>query len=165
MTSGQFKRTGAFIGTVATGIAVAKIVSPRSNARMIEGIGKSFSSTLGAMTGEALRAGRDNVELAKYQRGGTSIIDVNTPAKPTASNTSVWKQGYDLANERYPELRTVRYGHRSIVHILWSLFPQVRTPYVVNWPGIAERLSGVSAADDMELLGDIIGELWDRNGL
>lgn len=35
MASGQFKRTGAFIGTVATGIAVAKIVSPRSSTRVI----------------------------------------------------------------------------------------------------------------------------------
>lgn len=137
---------GAFIGTVTTAAIVTEMLRPKSSTRVIEGIGKSFSNSLGAAMGQP--PSRTN-SVSPHDR-------------------SVWEEGYELANGRFPELRAnypVPYFWAGIYYRALSLFPLVTTPYMVDWAGIAERLSGVSAADDMELVGEVLGELWDRYGL
>jgi len=160
MTKSAWQRTGAFVGTVVTVVAADRIARHRSN-DVVGAIGKSFSQSLGAAMGK-------DMSVAEYQRGGYPVIDGRTtnvlpPAK------SVWQEGYELANEKFPHLAKETYWYpylwRGIYYRLLSLFPQVTVPYVVDWPAIAERLSGVDASDDYELVAEVIAELWDRNGI
>lgn len=48
----QFKRIGAFIGTVPTTAIVADIVRPKRSADIISAVGQSYSRSINAMLGE-----------------------------------------------------------------------------------------------------------------
>jgi len=48
---------------------------------------------------------------------------------------------------------------------LWATFPRVLPPYETDWVGIASAMTGIDAIENYELLGDVIAELRERNGV
>lgn len=73
MSAGQFKRTGAFIGTVATGIAVAKLVRPSRGPAVIDAAGNVFRNSLYAAIG-----GQPAVQAHEEE----ALFDVSTVPDP-----------------------------------------------------------------------------------
>jgi hypothetical protein len=168
MTKSAWQRTGAFVGTVTAVALVAKTVSPRSSTRVIEAMGKSFSSSLGAMTGETLRAGRDNVTLAQYQKGGDGSIGYWKP--DIKSGVSVWKPALPYV-EPTPDIVIPKIYNRPLpIPYFWSgiyyrtlsLFPQVPTPFrLETWEQAACRIYDFHPEtwDDAEYLAELVYQM------
>lgn len=147
-----WQRTGAFIGTAATVVAVTRIARPNKAPAVVDAFAKSFSNSLGAAMGK-------DMSVAEYQKGGASVIDVNV------QTPSVWAQGYERANELYPHLRSkpVPYFWRGIYYRVLSLFPQVTTPYEVDWIGWTERVFDIKwDGTAYEYFGRLMGELREN---
>jgi len=130
MSAGQFKRIGAFVGTVATVVAVDRIARKR-NTDVIGAIGKSFSSSLGAATDRLPR--------------------------------------WDVSEEpeRYPMPFPIPYFWAGIYHRLWSLFPQVLTPFELEtWEQAACRIYQFEPMtwEDAETLAELVHVLKSNCG-
>lgn len=118
-----------------------------------------------ALKEQELIAREDKRHAKQIQRSGRNSINIQS--------------GGDIVIPRYvrdavesTELLKIERNkgvpHRHVSFADWvRCSTQIPTPYEFDWAEFAECLTGIDVEtwEDVELLGDVIAELWERNGI
>lgn len=156
----QFKRIGAFVGTVAAVATVVETVRPRRGTEIINNIGWTHGSTLKAAMGETPSRTRDQKSTyqsmtKQSQRGGKGSVNIQA-----AGDISIRSHVIHVDHNS-------PYSRNSPWEVLqcWLTFP---LPFVdgEHWERefvrIAHGLDMPDTWDDVETLGRLIAQARDE---
>lgn len=170
MSAGQFKRTGAFIGTVATGIAVAKMVRPSRGPAVIDAAGNVFRNSLYAAIGGETEGARLDAERTPTRTRTASPYERDQKIRP-GDYRYVPVQKHEEAASLFPlfDVSTVPDPFRipSFKYWLWSLVPHVLPPFKrETWEQAACRIWDVQPMtwEDANTVADLVHVLKTECG-